>query len=384
MKTKNIYYWSPSLVNIATNQAVIRSAYGISKYGNNFKSYIINFFGEFQKYEKDIIEKNIKLINFFNKKIYNLFPRHGYIKSRISFFLIYVLSFFPLLNLLKKNKPQYLVIHLITSLPLTLLFFFKFETKFILRISGFPKLSMFRKILWKITLNKIHAITCPTELTKNYIVSLKLVDKNKIYVLPDPIIDIAKIMNLKKAEPEIYKNKEYIFAAGRLTRQKNFSLMIDAFSRISEEHKNLLLIIAGEGEDELFLKKKVKKLNLNEKIIFLGFSKNVFNFMSRSICFLSTSLWEDPGFVLIEAGFCRSTIISSDCKSGPEEILMDGKSGYLFQSNNLESLVSTLKIFINDKKKNKNLYQKKINLLKYIKRFTIFRHSSTFKKILLP
>ena len=80
----------------------------------------------------------------------------------------------------------------------------------------------------------------------------------------------------------------------------------------------------------------------------------------------------------------RSTIISSDCKSGPEEILMDGKSGYLFQSNNLESLVSTLKIFINDKKNNKNLYQKKINLLKYIKRFTIFRHSSTFKKILLP
>ena len=147
MKTKNIYYWSPSLVNIATNQAVIRSAYGISKYGNNFKSYIINFFGEFQKYEEDIIEKNIKLINFFNKKIYNLFPRHGYIKSRISFFLIYVLSFFPLLNLLKKNKPQYLVIHLITSLPLTLLFFFKFDTKFILRISGFPKLNIFRKIL---------------------------------------------------------------------------------------------------------------------------------------------------------------------------------------------------------------------------------------------
>ena len=71
--------------------------------------------------------------------------------------------------------------------------------------------------------------------------------------------------------------------------------------------------------------------------------------MSRSICFLSTSLWEDPGFVLIEAGFCRSTIISSDCKNGPEEILMNGKSGYLFQSNNLESLVSTLKIFILDK-----------------------------------
>ena len=370
MKTKKIYYWSPSLVNIATNQAVIRSAYGISKYGNNFKSYIINFFGEFQKYEKDIIEKNIKFINFFNKKIYNLFPRHGYIKSRISFFLIYVLSFFPLLNLLKKNKPQYLVIHLITSLPLTLLFFFKFETKFILRISGFPKLSMFRKILWKITLNKIHAITCPTELTKNYIVSLKLVDKNKIYVLPDPIIDIAKIMNLKKAEPEIYKNKEYIFAAGRLTKQKNFSLMIDAFSRISEEHENLLLIIAGEGEDEHLLKKKVKKLNLNEKIIFLGFSKNVFNFMSRSICFLSTSLWEDPGFVLIEAAHCRIPVFSSDAKPGPAEIVKNNFTGTIFKNNDKIDFVEKFDLFI------ENFKNKKIILenLKFSKKFTLFNH----------
>jgi len=379
---KEVYYWSPCLSKVGTTSSTINSAIGLSKYGK-YSVKIINSCGEWDLYKKKFSENKIDVIDF-PIKLFKYLPKEGFIGSRISYIIIFLFSFFPLLRLIKKSSPEFLIIHLISSLPLFLLSFFKFETKFILRISGFPKLSMFRKILWKITLNKIHAITCPTELTKNYIVSLKLVDKNKIYVLPDPIIDIAKIMNLKKAEPEIYKNKEYIFAAGRLTRQKNFSLMIDAFSRISEEHKNLLLIIAGEGEDELFLKKKVKKLNLNEKIIFLGFSKNVFNFMSRSICFLSTSLWEDPGFVLIEAGFCRSTIISSDCKSGPEEILMDGKSGYLFQSNNLESLVSTLKIFINDKKKNKNLYQKKINLLKYIKRFTIFRHSSTFKKILLP
>jgi len=384
LEKKEIYYWSPSLVNIATNQAVIRSAYGISKYGKKFNAHIINFFGEFQKYEEDIIKKNINLINFFNKKIYNLFPRHGYLKSRISFILIYILSFFPLLNLLKKNKPEYLVIHLITSLPLTLLVLFEFKTKFILRISGLPKLGILRRILWKISLNKIHTITCPTESTKKYIISLNLVEKNKIYVLPDPIIDISNISKLKKIEPEIYKNQNFIFAAGRLTKQKNISLMIDAFQKITAENKNLYLLIAGEGEDKNFLKKKVKKLKLEDKIIFLGFSKNIFQYMFKSVCFLSTSLWEDPGFVLIEAGFCRSTVISSNCENGPKEILMNGKSGYLFESNNLESLVSTLKMFFEDKKNNKNIYEKKIKLLNYIKRFTIFRHSLTFNKILLP
>jgi len=134
MKTTNIYYWSPFLVNIATNQAVVNFACSISKYGENFKSSIINFFGEFQKYERKISENKVNLINFYPKNIYNLFPRHGYLKSRISFIIIYILSFLPLLNILNKKKPDYLIVRFITSLPLTLLLLFKFKTKFILRI----------------------------------------------------------------------------------------------------------------------------------------------------------------------------------------------------------------------------------------------------------
>ena len=383
MEKKEIYYWSPSLVNIATNQAVIRSAGGISKYGKSYKSCIINFFGEFQKYEKEIQENKINLINFFNKKIYNYLPRHGYLKSRLSFLIIFILSFFPLLKLLRKEKPHYLIIHLITSLPLTLLLFFKFETKFILRISGLPKLGMLRKFLWRISLKKIHAITCPTEATKKYLMSLDLLDSNKIFVLPDPIISVEKISKLKKEKIEKFQHKEFIFSAGRLTRQKNFSLLIEAFNLVKLDNPNLLLIIAGEGEEEEFLKKKVKSLNLENKIIFIGYSQNVYKYMSKSTCFLLSSLWEDPGFVLIEAAYCRSTIISSNCENGPEEILDKGNSGYLFESNNLNSLTKTLNKFLIDKQNNsKEIIKKKVNCMVYIKRYTKFRHFLSLKKIL--
>ena len=180
---KKVFYWSPSLVNIATNKAVINSAYSVSKYSKKFESYIFNFFGEFTRFENEIISKKINLINFFNNKLIKVLPKYGKIKSRLSFIIIYLLSFFPLKKILEKEKPDFLIIHLITSLPLTLLILFNFKTKFILRISGLPKLNFFRKILWKIASKKIYAITCPTNLTKKKISELKIIDEGKIFLL---------------------------------------------------------------------------------------------------------------------------------------------------------------------------------------------------------
>ena len=171
------------VVNIATNTAVINSAFSIKKYSKIFDAEIINFFGEFERYDKNIKSKEIKLINYYNKKLFNYLPRHGKINSRISFVFIFLMSFIPLTKILKQDKPDYLIIHLITSLPLILLVMFKFQTKFILRISGLPRLNIIRKFLWKIAFKKIHLITCPTQETYKYIKSLNLCDeKNKNFI----------------------------------------------------------------------------------------------------------------------------------------------------------------------------------------------------------
>ena len=71
-----IFYWSPSLVNIATNDAVINSAYSMSRYGDIYDTYILNF-SENLKDSKDISGKNIKMIDYFNKSIFNILPKHG-------------------------------------------------------------------------------------------------------------------------------------------------------------------------------------------------------------------------------------------------------------------------------------------------------------------
>lgn len=372
---RKIFYWSPSLVNIATNKAVINSCYSLTKFNNKYECFILNFIGEFDKYKSEIYTKKIKLINYYNKVVFDYFPKHGKINSRFSFIIIYLISFFPLKNLLIKEKPEYLIFHLISSLPLTLLLLFKFDTKFILRISGFPKLNFFRKFIWKMAFKKIHMVTCPTNNTLNYIKNLNIIDESKLKLLYDPAIIVKEINNKKKKKP---KHQNYYLSAGRLTSQKNFIFLCKAFKKLIKLDKTIKLLIAGNGEKEIQLKEFIQNNNLSDNIILLGYVENIYPYLKNSKGFILTSLWEDPGFVLIEASYCRVKILSSNSWPGPVELVQNNHNGFLFESNNMNSFLSAFERF----SKIKNEKSIKLNGLKMTKKFTLFSHYDHLSKIL--
>ena len=380
---KNIYYWSPFLVPIATPKAVVNSAKSLKNYGKNYECSIINFFGEFNSFENVLKNKNIKLINCFNKRLLNVLPKYGKLKSRFSFIIVFILSFFPLKGLISKQKPDFLIIHLITSLPLILLIFFKFETKFILRISGLPKLGILRKFLWKKALPKVYMITCPTKSTANYIESLGIIDKEKIKTLYDPIIEINKINLQKKQNINLsFKGDKYFFTAGRLTKQKNFLMLCKAVKKVVLNFPSFKLVIAGDGEDKNKILSYIEKNNLEKNIFLIGYVRNIFPYINSSQGFILSSLWEDPGFVLIEAAACKIPVFSSDCLEGPKEIIKDNINGILFKSNDLNDFLKNFERF-NNIINNKDLKKKLIlNNLKLIKKFSLFRHYLELDKIL--
>ena len=99
---KKIYYWSPFLSPIATSKAVINSAISLKKFSETYDPSIINFFGEFNQFEKKIKKRNINLINYFKFNLSKLLPYKGKIKSRISFIILFMFGFLPLLKTLKK------------------------------------------------------------------------------------------------------------------------------------------------------------------------------------------------------------------------------------------------------------------------------------------
>ncbi len=381
----NFYYWSPFLSNVATVKAVLNSAISIKKFSKQINPNIINVIGEWTSFEKQIKKNNINTISFEkNNEIYNKLPRYSYLKSRFSYLLIFIRSaikLYKFLSLRKKN--DYIILHLITSLPLILIILFNFKCKFILRISGFPKLNFFRKVLWKLSEKKLHKVLTPTKDTKTMLVNKKIFNNKNITVVRDPIINISEISLLKNENLDEIKKEKYIISVGRLTKQKNHKFLIDGFKIIKKKFSDLKLVILGEGELKENLINQVKKLNLSNDIKFLGYKENVFKYYKNSLCFILTSEWEDPGFVMIEAAASKIPIISSDCKNGPKEFINFDERGYLYKNYDLQSFQSKFFEFMNDNNLNKKKLDNKIlNALKEAKKYTKYSHFKEMLKII--
>ena len=129
------------------------------------------------------------------------------------------------------------------------------------------------------------------------------------------------------------------------------------------------------------LENQIQRLNLNDKAFLLGFKKNIFDYLKNSKMFILPSLWEDPGFVLVEAGYMNLTILSSDCPNGPKELLNNKKSGFLFKTNSLEDFIENFEIIENLNKK--IIEEKKLSFKKKIREFTLLGHFKILKSILI-
>ena len=378
---KQVYYWSPYIGNVATIKAVLNSLYSLKKYSKNkLTPFLIDSCGEWENFKDELFEKKISI-----KKLDNNFKINtsisGFFRSRLTFLKIFFSCFFLLKKLLKNDKPHFLIVHLISSLPLVLYILFNFETKLIIRVSGKVKMNFFRKLLWKVAAKKIHLIFCPTNETKSEFQSMKLINNNKIIYLPDPVLSIRNISKLKNENIEYsFLNKNYFLSVGRFTKQKNHFLLMKVFKRISSKIENIKLVLIGNGELKKDYIDFINKNSLKKKIIILDYKKNIFNYLKNSRVFISTSLWEDPGFVMIEAAAVDTFVISSDCSSGPKEFIShDG--GLLFKNNNDISLEDKIYQFLN-LSKNK-VFDFKKNLKKRSLKFTHFQHYKTLSYHLL-
>jgi glycosyltransferase involved in cell wall biosynthesis len=374
-----IFYWSPFFAKVATISAVIDSAESLMKYKskNDYNVTIINAIGEWNDYKKKI-SKNVLIRNLFEKDFVKLIPKGNFIKSRLSYIFIFLATFSKLLHVINKEKPDYFIIHLITSLPIFLSPFFNKKTKIILRISGLPKLNYFRRIFWKLYSSKIYRITCPTQSTLETIKESKIFDTNKIVLLKDPIISVKRIIkNISQTINEGLITEKYILGIGRLTTQKNFKLLLKFFFELNKKYPEYKLYILGEGEDRTLLNNIIDKFKLKSKAYLLGYQDNVFKYLKHADCFILSSLWEDPGFVLIEAGAMNTNIISSDCPNGPKEIVSN--QDFLFSNNSADDLLKKFEIY--KKKTPTELYNQKIDIKKKIKFYTSFHHFKKFDLI---
>lgn len=132
-----------------------------------------------------------------------------------------------------------------------------------------------------------------------------------------------------------------ILAVGRLTEQKDFPTLIHAYARL-RQRRSARLVILGEGEARDELEDLIAHLGLAEDVYLPGFVDNPFSWMRRARLFALSSRWEGLPSVLIQAMACGTQVVSTDCPSGPAEILEDGRWGRLVPVDDAEALAAAM------------------------------------------
>ena len=183
-----------------------------------------------------------------------------------------------------------------------------------------------------------------------------------------------------KIKFSLYEENKYlkIVNVARFTDQKDHITLLKSFKLVTKKIKSKLLII-GYGPNENIIKQFIKINNLERKVKILKFQENPYKFIKNSDLLVLSSKYEGLPNVLLEALCLKVFVISSNCPTGPKEILDNGKYGFLFKVANYKHLTDRILYFNKNKKKSKKMIELGY---KSLKRFDYNLNCEKYLKIL--
>ena len=258
-------------------------------------------------------------------------------------------AFFPLVNYLKLNKPETILVfsYELTVLLILAKIIYRLNYKIIARnINTLSQnlsekgsfwrrkfvIPIVKKLYGKADyyINQCHDMQI--DLIKNFPGVA-----NKSCVINNPISDELFFKNYHNENKE-----DYILCVGRLESQKSFSHAISAFAKIHERFPSLKLVIIGKGSLENDLRAQAASMELSEYVVFSGFQQNIEKFYLKARATILTSVYEGFPNVILESMALGTPVVAYDCPSGPREIIINGVNGILVEYQNIEELEKSI------------------------------------------
>ncbi len=317
-----------------------------------------------------VVTADTRYKKFFNKKTFLICPKSKKWekKSRI------IKTFISIFLLIKYFNTKKLIIISFQANISSILISKIFGYKIIIRLNTSLKKyinSTIKKYFFKFFYNLADEIIVNSNYFKNEI---------KKFLNLKPVLIYNLIQNSRKRKMiKYFKNFNglKILNIGRLTDQKDQITLLKALKLLLIKNVSFKCCIIGSGVNNKLLKNYINTEKLNNSVKLLGYKKKAENYLSSSDLFVLTSKYEGSPNVLIEAQSKNVPIISSDCPTGPKEILLNGKLGDLFKVGDYKKLFFLLQDFSRDKRK---LINKSKNSKKYLKRFNLNSNCEKYNK----
>ena len=207
--------------------------------------------------------------------------------------------------------------------------------------------SRMRWLVWRLmrwTYPWAEAIVAPSKGVAEDLLRVVPLDRDKVKVIYNPVA--RPDLSSRAEEPVDHPwfavgMPPVILGAGGLRPQKDFSTLIRAFAQLRKA-MTAHLVILGDGDERPRLEELVRELALEKDVLMPGFTDNPYKHMKRAGVFVLSSRWEGLPNVLIEAMACGCPVVSTDCPSGPAEILENGKWGKLVPMGDAEALAAAI------------------------------------------
>ena len=197
-----------------------------------------------------------------------------------------------------------------------------------------------------------------------------IINKKKVIFIYNPYIK-------KKLKENLTYKKKIVLFVGRFVKQKGIIFLLKAFLIFSKKYSKFELWFVGDGPDKKLINQFVKENKIQDKTKIIPWTKNLKKIYLTSKYFVLPSVYEGLGNVVIEALNYSRTCFVSNCKHGPSEILINGKGGYIFKSENHIDLYKKLVQAEN----NYEIAKKKVKYgRKKLNRFLINNQSKKFIK----
>lgn len=195
------------------------------------------------------------------------------------------------------------------------------------------------RVLHKHVCNKSKRIVVVSEGAKKSLVDYYNIPADKCRCIYNPVLNTVKLIRSQLQTKNITLK---IVAAGRLTQQKNYPLLIQVAEQLKNKEFDFSIDIFGEGELENELEQMILHKHLKEHVQLRGFVPNLSEMLENYDLFLMTSSWEGFGNVLVEALESGLKVISTDCPSGPREVLGNGRFGIIVPVNDAGAIVDVI------------------------------------------